>query len=108
MSEKILCPFDLFVRLKPENVTRFPNNSLTWCYRGDKYTTNHDEMLNCLLRMFLKHYQTYKIAIIRDNSYQANDPLRTVVKLCNGIVEDNRLIHYSETITKIHLPQWLQ
>lgn len=107
-QKKSLCRFDLFVRLHANQVQRFPNNSLTWCYRGDKFTTIEDEMLPKLLRLLIKQHSTYQIAMIRDNSKATNDPSRTVVMMCNGIVEENRLLLYHEMITKIILPQWLK
>lgn len=103
-----LCRFDLFVRLDPALVSRYPNNSLTWCHRGDKYTMREDEMLQALLRMFVKHYKGWKIGMIRDNVKGSQDPSRIILMYCNGIIEDNRLRNYSDMLTKIILPEWLR
>jgi hypothetical protein len=106
INKKPLCKFDMFVRLDPQQVCRYPNNSLTWCHRGDKYTLTEEEMLPLLLKMFIKHYALYKIAIIRDNQF--SDDKRTILKYCNGVLEVNRLIDYHYMISKIILPQWLR
>jgi len=107
-QSKPLARFDLFVRLKADQVQRFPNNSLTWCYRGDKFTTIDDEMLPKLVRMLVKHHSIYQVAIIRDNSKPASDQSRHVVMYCNGMVEENRLNLYSYMLTKTILPEWLK
>jgi hypothetical protein len=107
INEKKLCRFDLFVRLKANQVARYPNNSLTWCHRGDLYTQHEDVMLKNLIRMFLKRYAGYEIAILRDNSQPPNSPTRNILTFCKGVIEENRLRDYSSMLTKIHLPEWL-
>lgn len=112
MLNQSLCRFDLFVRLKPGNATRYPNNSLVWCHRGDKYTLNENEMLSYLVRMLVKQHGNWILALIRDNGKtiqgMKNDPGRDVVKLYNGVIECNRLFAYPEMLTKVILPLWLK
>lgn len=102
------CRFELFVSLKPDQVQRYPNNQLSWCHRGDKYSTNEDQMLCNLVRMFLKHYTNWRLCELYDNDKGPKfSQERIVLKMCNGVIEINKLTDYMPQLYKLILPSWL-
>lgn len=108
MTSKNRCRFDMFVRLKPDNVNRYPNNSFTWCHRGDRYTQDEFQMLGKLLQMLIRHHEKYISIELYDNNFERNEPKRVIVKMYKGNVEKNLLYDYSDMIEKIILPEWLK
>jgi hypothetical protein len=102
-----LCCFDMFVKLKPDQPKRFYNNSLTWCYRGDRFTNVNDEMLKKLLILFCKEYQIYDKAVLRDNSKPDNDPTKIILRLAENEIKESNLHLYPHITCKMYLPAWL-
>jgi len=97
----------MFIRLRGEQVQRYGKNALAWNCRGERYAVNEDQMLPNLVKLFLKQYKGYQVAQIRDNQRPANDPERIVLKYCNGVIEQNRLIDYNYMFKNTILPGWI-
>jgi hypothetical protein len=109
MNEKNPCRFNLFVRLKANQVQRYPNNSLTWTHRGDKYNLDEKKQLADLIKMVIKHFSKYELLQITDaNAGKKYSPDQIVLKINKNIVEINKLYKYSDYLTKVFLPEWLK
>jgi len=98
----------MFVRLNEQAVSRFPGNQLTWCYRGDKFTTDEKNMLENLLILAGRHIKKFKIVEIYDNKFSRQEPERIILKIYGGVIEENRLKNYYEMIKKMQLPEWMK
>lgn len=100
------CIFDMFIRRKPQYIK--PGQEATWCHRGDKYTDDANEMLPSLIRMFKNHHHKWVLAIIADNRRPADDPERVLLKIVNGVIEENRLKGYLHMLQRVALPEIIQ
>lgn len=100
--------FDMFVVLKPGTVTWFPGQKTTWCYRGDRFTSEENRMLPSLLQILIKKIDSFRLIEIYDNKFPFQDPRRLVAKISDGVVEKNELKFYNWMLNKVILPDYLK
>jgi len=101
------CTFDLFVKLKPGLPSKFPQGKNTFCFIGNKFTNENDQMLRNLLSIVKKSLDKYELMELYDNRYSRQEENRLLLKIHKGVVEKNRLIYYQNMLHRFPLPQWL-
>lgn len=99
------CRFDCFVRLSPGNVSHFPGQKRTFCYRGDKFTDQEPVMIRNLVRMITKNLQKFDLVELYDNNLPPDSPARIILKISGGIIEKNRLPYYKRDLVQLVIPE---
>lgn len=100
------CRFDLFVRVRPGNLTNFRDQQRTWCYRGDKYTNEEHKMLRNLLNLVKSKLQIYDRVILYDHSYQGEENI--VLKIIDDNIQVNAITKYSLMLLNYPLAEWMK
>lgn len=102
------CRFDLFVRKRPGLPGFYTRNGpvRTFCFRGDKFTNEENQMLRNLLKLLIKNIGEYDRVELYDNDKSGEE--RIIVKITNNVIEDNNLNLYSLMLDKLILPVWLK
>lgn len=100
--------FDMFVVLKKGVTSWFPHTKRSFCYRGDKFTTDEKRMLPSLVRLLIKKIDCFETVEIYDNDFHFQNESRIILKITAGIVEKNDLQKYSRLLTRVSLPVFLR
>ena len=75
------CRYALFVKLWPYERSSFPEGVRLFTFRGDKYTTVENYMLEKLIRHIISKGKKYNLMELYDNTYQKDDPCRLILKV---------------------------
>lgn len=101
------CRFDMFTRRKKTSMPPVKNAKEVFTYRGDRYSTEPEKMLQLLIGMVRNHRKQFAVMMIRDNSKPPDSPERIILKILNGEPKINRLPEYGELIKNYPIPEYL-
>jgi|SRR6185437_1143110 len=101
------CRFDMFTRRKKTATAPVKNAKEIFTYRGDRYSSEPEKMLQLLIGMVKNHRRQFAVMMIRDNSKPPGNPEHIILKILNGEPKINRLPEYSELIKNYSLPEYL-
>ena len=97
------CPVYLFIRWKP-GVRKYGENTSN--YNGDKWVQDGDlgKMIINLVKILDKEFPKVALAQIYDNRIPKYDPEREILKVNNGVVENNQLHRFEPIMHGFPLP----
>jgi len=102
------CRFDMFTVLRPGLEKNLPYKKPEWTFSGNKYTNESPKMLWNLIKMILKNPGKWQTIELYDNTRPKNDKERIVIRIRNGVIEENRLQNYSLMLQNFSLPDFLK
>lgn len=101
------CRFDMFTRRKKTATAPVKNAKEIFTYRGDRYSSEPEKMLQLLIGMVKNHRRQFAVMMIRDNSKPSSSREKIILKLINGKPCVNRILNYPELIRDFPLPEYL-
>lgn len=105
------CRFYVYVMWRP-GYRKYGSNEGS--YRGDKFIEKNPEaalMLRRLINRFIIKTDLFvkqKYFSLYDTTYPKHHPDRDIIRIREGIVEQNRLKYYEAMLKGFELPKWLK
>lgn len=96
------CRFDMYLVYRKE----VPRKLQVFTQRGDYWEKEQERFLGSLVKLFIKDWRKYDIAIIRDNTKPIDHPDHEVLVYKKGVLEVNKLEKYDAMLRYIykHIP----
>jgi hypothetical protein len=101
----IRCRFDMFVKVKPGIASPHRSQQRTWCYRGDKFTTEEPKMLKNLIKHIINNGEAWGLIELYDNTISKDNGQRILLRIQNGTIRHTRLADYQHMLTDFPLHQ---